>query len=197
MSVSAPESAPLAPPAVQLAHCVADIVQLSPRRGAHAELQRFASGHALALPPCGRVARATAGLVLAVRPERWLLLAPAAEAGASAAYWQELTRPCALAVDLSGAFALLYLAGAGARELLTRGCRLDLDPQHFAPGCAAATVIAQVPVTLAAVAHGLLLVTPASTARHLQEWLSISARPSGLDRRADVTVHTLSGDATR
>jgi len=88
-------------------------------------------------------------------------------------------------------FALLYLAGAGARELLTRGCRLDLDRGAFPPGSAAATLIAQVSVILAALDSGFLLLTPATTARHLREWLLASGAPFGLQRTAGVTVAQL------
>jgi sarcosine oxidase gamma subunit len=78
--------------------------------------------------------------------------------------------------------------------MLARGCRLDLEPTLFPPGRAAATIIAQVPVTLAALASGMLLLTPATTGRHLRHWLAATARPFGLMPVTSVSVATLTGD---
>jgi len=113
---------------------------------------------------------------------------------ASAARWQGLLGTSGAVVELSAGLAAFFLAGASAREALKRGCRLDLDPSVFAPGCAAATHMAQVAVTLAALPDGLLLLTPASTARHLREWLLHVGRPFGLAAVSDVTVGVLAGD---
>jgi sarcosine oxidase subunit gamma len=95
---------------------------------------------------------------------------------------------------LSSGLAAMHLAGPQVRDVLARACRLDLDPQVFPPGSAAATVMAQVAVILAVLPSGLLLLTPTSTARHLREWLASTAKPFGLVSGADVTVAVLSGD---
>ena len=47
---------------------------------------------------------------------------------------------------------------------------------------------------LAVLAEGMLLLTPATTARHFREWLSLSARPFGLMPQPDATVALLSGE---
>jgi sarcosine oxidase subunit gamma len=133
-------------------------------------------------------------VVLAVRPDRWLLVLAPAAPGASAARWQALLGTSGAVVELSAGLATFFLAGAPAREVLRRGCRLDLDPEVFAQGSAAATHMAQVAVTLAALPGGLLLVTPASTARHLREWLMQVGRAFGIAAVSDVTVAALSGD---
>jgi len=44
-----------------------------------------------------------------------------------------------------------------------------------------------VPVILVALAAGVLLLTPASTARHLREWLVATARPFGLIASSEVS----------
>ena len=74
--------------------------------------------------------------------------------------------------------------------------RLDLHPAAFAPGSAAASSMAQVPVTIAALSAGWLLLTPASTARHFSEWLTATAGPFGFTGAAGVTVASLSGERT-
>jgi sarcosine oxidase subunit gamma len=91
-------------------------------------------------------------------------------------------------VDLSSALTALYLSGPAVREGLARGCRLDLHPEAFPPGSAAASHMAQVPVILAALPGAWLLLTPSTTARHFREWLAASARGFGLATSADVTV---------
>src|SRR4029077_5615429 len=98
------------------------------------------------------------------------------------------------AVALSSGLAAWHLAGPRVREVLSRACRLDLDPQVFPAGSAAATLMAQVAVILAVLPSGLLLLTPATTARHLREWLASTAKPFGLVPGADVTVAAVSGD---
>jgi sarcosine oxidase subunit gamma len=50
--------------------------------------------------------------------------------------------------DQSGAYAVLRLAGMGARTLLQRGAAIDLHPDVFRPGSAATTVIAHIGVIL-------------------------------------------------
>ena len=127
-----------------------------------------ASADGTALPEFGRcAATASGGLVLCVRPGRWLVLG-------AAAVTEEY-----VAVDLSSAYRVLHLAGPAVREALARSCRLDLDPRVFPEGCATATLIAQVSVILAARPSGFVLLTPSTTARHFCEWIEAAARPFG------------------
>ena len=189
--MSGPESG------IRLASCAADIVEIAAFHGRAPELESFAVGRGIRLPALAGVAAASDQLALCVRPARWLLLSPPASPGATAALWQGACARLGAAADLSSGLAALHLSGPRVRELLSRGCRLDLDPQVFPAGRAAATIIVQVSVILAVLASGLLLLTPSSTARHLREWLSFTARPFGLVPGADVTVAALSGDALR
>lgn len=192
--MSAPERS-LAAPGVAFARCLMDVVELGARREASERLRGIMAAHGAPLPPPGRLQRAAHGLVLAVRPERWLLLLPAAAAGRAAAQWHERTADCAFTVELSAGLRAFFVTGADARELLARGCRLDLGDGRFAPGSAAATIIAQLAVTIAALPRGLLLLTPATTARHFCEWLQGTARPFGLAAAADVTVASVCGES--
>src|SRR5204863_169827 len=72
---------------------------------------------------------------------------------------------------------------------------LDLDRELVRPGRAAATLMAQVAVILARLPAGLVLLAPASTARHVREWLIATGRPFGLTAGPDVTVAELSAAA--
>jgi len=194
--VSAPEGRARSGPAarVGLGECLADIVELAALRGRALDLQGIAARRGLSLPAPGRIALTGDTLTLCVRPARWLLLSPAAAAGASVSPWQSACAGTAAALDLSSGLSALHLTGPDAREALARGCRLDLDPQAFPAGHAAATIMAQVAAILAAVPSGMLILTPASTARHLREWLAAAAQAFGLAPRADVTVSALSGE---
>jgi heterotetrameric sarcosine oxidase gamma subunit len=178
----------------RLAECAADVVELAALSGQAGQFAELLQRRGLELPRLGGLRRAPERLTLAVRPGRWLLLAPRALAGATAAQWHNDCAQAGAAIDLSSGLTALYLAGAGVRELLARGCRLDLAPAAAPPGSAAATIIAQVAVTLAWLPSGVLLLTPASTARHLREWLLASGAPFALVAAEDVTVTGLCGD---
>jgi sarcosine oxidase subunit gamma len=182
---------------VRLASCAADVVEIAALHGRARELESIAGGRGLDLPALGRLALGSGQLALCVRPERWLLLGPPELPGATAALWQAACARAGAAVDLSSGLTALHLSGPQVRELLSRGCRLDLDPEVFPAGSAAATIMAQVAVILAVLPSGLVLLTPATTARHLREWLASTAKPFGLVLRADVTVGGLSGHEVR
>jgi heterotetrameric sarcosine oxidase gamma subunit len=194
--VSAPEppARPEAAPGLQLGRCATDIVELAALRGRARELESLAGQRGLALPRLGRAMGSTDQLTLCVRPARWLLLARCASPGATASAWQAACAGFGTAVDLSCGLTALHLAGPSAREVLVRGCRLDLDPRAFPVGAAAATLIAQVSGILASLSSGLLLLTPSSTARHLREWLAATARPFGFAPRSDRSMAALCGD---
>ncbi len=169
--------------ALRLGSCAADVVEIGVFGTLSADARRRIAG--VDLPFFGRILQTPGQLLLSVRPGRWLILAAPAAAGATAARWARACHGQGSVVDLSSALAVFFLAGAPARTLLGAGCRLDLEPRVFAAGMAAATQIAQVAVTLAALPDGLLLLTPSSTAQHVREWLLAAAAPG-------ITVQSLS-----
>ncbi len=201
-------------PELRLASCAADIVELVAFRGRADELDGIANAQGRQLPALGRSkpGRSALGadqLALCVRPQRWLLLGEPVLPGAHAAHWQSACAGVGAAVDLSSALVVLHLGGTRVRELLVRGCRLDLCPDAFPPGSAAATIMVQVSVILVALSSGMLLLTPASTARHLHEWVVSTARSFGTMTlsqaklaefteaeftEAEITVAELTGD---
>jgi sarcosine oxidase subunit gamma len=76
------------------------------------------------------------------------------------------------AVDVSANRVCLELSGAGAAEVLARGCALDLHPSVFPPGRSAQTLVARAQVILYRTEDDAfrLLVRP-SLADYLREWL--------------------------
>jgi heterotetrameric sarcosine oxidase gamma subunit len=189
--VSAPEARADALRGVGVGRCELDIVELAALRGRVPELASIAAGRGLPLPALGQVRVQARGAVLAVRPDRWLLLLARREPGAHHAEWAGACAGVAAAVDLSGALAAFLLDGDSVPEVLARGCRLDLP--GFAGGQAAATVIAQVLATLARLPGEWLLLTPATTAQHFSEWLMASAAPFGAEPRTTRSLSSLVG----
>ncbi|HXY95666.1 MAG TPA: hypothetical protein VEH00_01750 [Steroidobacteraceae bacterium] len=195
--MSAPESSePRAgTPGVALAPCPADIVELAAFQGRAGDLQGRAARRSIPLASPGGVAGGSGGLSLSVRPERWLLLSAPALPGACAGHWQEAAGGCAAVVDLSSALMAFFLRGPAVHEMLARACRLDLAADAFPVGRAAATIMVQVPAILARLTPGMLLLTPATTAQHLREWLVETSRPFGLAQLRDATVSELGGES--
>jgi sarcosine oxidase subunit gamma len=161
----------------RLAACAFDIVEIAALRGQAPQLTIAAARSSVSLPPLGRVAVEGKRMALCVRPERWLLLTPRSGSSALSPDWHARL---ATAVDLSCALSAFHLAGTATEDILVRGCRLDLDPNAFPVGHAAATIMAQVSVMLARLASGTLLLTPSTTAQHFHEWLLAAGRPFGL-----------------
>jgi len=178
---------------VRLRHASTDIVDVAAFRGLAAQVRALAAERGWPLPEMGQVRTVPGGLALCVRPERWLLLAPRGAVGAMQRSWQDALGRHGVSLDCSAALHPLHVSGKAWRSMLARGSRIDLDPRVFAPGCAAATLIAQVSVILTALGENLLILTPATTARHLREWLVSTAAPFGVDAPEDATVDLFRG----
>jgi heterotetrameric sarcosine oxidase gamma subunit len=182
---------------LELCRSTADIVELACHRGRERDLAAVAAGRGLALPVFGRTASNDAGIAACVRPGRWLLLQPMRAGAPAANDWQGAIGDLGSAVDLSAALALLLLRGSAARTFLSRHCRLDLRRAAFAAGRAAASTMAQVPIIIMARSRGLLLATPATTARHFGEWLEAAGRLHGLEAARPMPAAELLGDQDR
>jgi sarcosine oxidase subunit gamma len=188
---------PGAPTGITCASLAADIIALVTLRDRAHVLRALAARRGLSLPSFGRIVSVRGTVVLCTRPDRWLLLTSPAAPGATLSGWRGAASGCAAVVELSSAYTVLHLAGPAVGEALARSCRLDLHPDAFAAGTAAATHMAQVPVTLVALPAGWLLLTPSTTAGHFREWLTATAGPFGLAASSGVSLATLSGELPR
>jgi len=191
--VSAPERLQYRADAVGVrsAYCAVDIVEIAALRERRPEILGIAASRGWTLPEIGRSVAASQQLAICVRPERWLLLHPTAANGSHAVVWESAVADNAAVVELSSALTLLRLSGPAVREMLARGCRLDLDPAVFVAGHAAATIMAQVSVILVALSSDMLLVTPSTTARHLSEWIAHTAAPFGFELEREIGLHEI------
>jgi sarcosine oxidase subunit gamma len=84
-------------------------------------------------------------------------------------------------VDLSDGLATLEVQGAPTRDLLAKGCGLDLHPLSFPPGRCARTRFAQVPVVMECrnEPSRFELTVARSYLRYLHAWLADAAAEFG------------------
>ena len=160
--------------------------QLFARRGRQAELARLLG---LPLAP-GRSAAGDGHLALPLAPGQWMLLA---EGGADGAFCRAIAGrigELGCISEQSHARAVLRVSGARARDLLGKGCRLDLHPRVMRPGACAATVMAQVGVLLHQVDEvpGYDLLVPSGLARSFWEWLEESAAEFGFETAVETVA---------
>jgi sarcosine oxidase subunit gamma len=129
---------------------------------------------------------ATAGdelLIIWLGPDEWLVLAEHDQSDALVNDLQAvLTGHVTSVVDISAGQTVIRLSGPSARQVLARGCALDLHPSVFSPGACAQTLLARAQVLLIAVddAPTFDIVVRRSFAPYVAAWLEDSARSFGL-----------------
>ena len=134
---------------------------------------RLAQALGTALPArCGDVSADGASTVFWLGPTEFLVLTAEAAADVVVRLGAALDGAPGAVVDLSANRTTLELAGPSAREVLEKGCALDLHPRAFRPGTAVATVLGPVPVLLWQLDDATYRIFPrASFADYLSRWL--------------------------
>jgi sarcosine oxidase subunit gamma len=133
----------------------------------------YLAGVPVPLEP-NRVAAMREVRTLWLGPDEWLVTSPR---GAAPDLIGRLRRALAerhaTVTDLSSSRAIIEIAGPRARDLLQKGCGLDLHPRAFGPGSCAQTLFARLPVIIdqIAAAPAYRLFVRRSAARWLAEWL--------------------------
>ncbi|MEU1000352.1 sarcosine oxidase subunit gamma [Streptomyces tibetensis] len=94
---------------------------------------------------CGDTTASGHRTALWLGPDEWLVLSPSDE---SAALREALGRDPGSVVDVSANRTTLELSGPSARQVLEKGCPLDLHPRSFGPGRAVSTTVGPVAVLL-------------------------------------------------
>ncbi len=108
-----------------------------------------ALGGALPLAPNTAATTVNGWSVLWLGPDEWLVTGPAAGAGALANSLQtSLASKHHALGDVSAMYATLALSGPRAREVLMKGCRLDLHACAFSGGTCVQTALARAQVIL-------------------------------------------------
>jgi sarcosine oxidase, subunit gamma len=88
------------------------------------------------------------------------------------------------AVDVSAQRTTLRLRGAHARDVLAKGCSIDLHPRVFGTGAAVQTMLGQAAVVLMPLSDNgtdYRILVRSSFARYLAEWLIDGAEEFGVD----------------
>ena len=88
------------------------------------------------------------------------------------------------AVDVSRQRTTIRLTGAHARDILAKGCSIDLHPTVFRPGSGVQTMLGLAGVVLIALDDSgtdYRILVRASFARYLAEWLIDAAEEFGVD----------------
>ena len=163
------------------------VVNLRVRRDDPAARQAVESGLGASLPAVGKASLAKDATILGIGPDEWLAVGadgPALAERLRAAVGDQF----AGVTDVSENYTTLVASGPAAREVLAKGCPLDLHPRAFQPGDVAGSVIAKATVVLhlaseaAGDAHFEILVRR-SFADYLFRWLEDAGRDVGVTVR--------------
>jgi sarcosine oxidase subunit gamma len=142
-------------------------------RPGSAAAERVETALGVALPArCGSVSTGESCSVLWLSPDEFLIVSADGPAHLTRAAVEALEGEPGSAVDLSANRTTFALAGPKAREVLEKGCALDLHPREFAVGAAYVTLLGPVPVILWRVEEELYRILPRSSyADFLGRWL--------------------------
>jgi sarcosine oxidase subunit gamma len=112
-------------------------------------------------------------------PDEWLITTRSGTGVALESRLRDAVGPHGgAAIDVSGQRTTLRLKGSRARDVLAKGCSLDLHPGAFGASSAAQTMLGQAGVVLLAVDGGgtdYRLLVRTSFARYLLAWLADAA----------------------
>jgi len=169
------------------------VMQICARRGKTAELAaaiRDVSG--LDLPRGPKRAASNGLAVIGMGPHEWLAVAEGDRGRAALARVKEAGEGFASFVDQSHAKAILRLSGTRARDVLAKGCGLDLHQRAFKPGDAATTQIALIPCQLSQLDETptFELSVPLGYAGSFWSWLSASAAEYGFEVKPPISDDT-------
>lgn len=116
-------------------------------------------------------------------PDEWLIVTAAERVTELAARLADATAMHHAAVnDIRGGQVALTMTGAGARDILAKGCALDLHASVFAAGSCAQTGLAKANVLLACLddAPTFMIVVRRSFSDYLCHWLAHAGKNNGL-----------------
>ena len=87
----------------------------------------------------------------------------------------------AAVTNITDALAAFHLKGAAVRQVLAKGCALDLHQNSFASGDAAQTLLSQAAVTIMALANDkFIVICRTSYAAYLHDWFLDAALEYGV-----------------
>jgi sarcosine oxidase subunit gamma len=130
-------------------------------------------------PAAGSAASLAAFRVLWLGPDEWLIVTPEGSEGRVANQLQQASgEGFATVLELGSGQTVIELSGPRAREVIAKGCPLDLHPRVFGPGRCAQSRLARTLVTLLQVDQTptFELIVRRSFADYLWQWLLDASR---------------------
>jgi sarcosine oxidase, subunit gamma len=118
-------------------------------------------------------------------PDEWLITAGTRSAATLETQLRAAVDEDGAAIDVSAQRTTLRLSGRDARDVLAKGCSLDLHPKVFRKGTAAQTMLGLAGVVLVALDDAgtdYRILVRSSFARYLAEWLIDAAEEFGVLR---------------
>ena len=112
-------------------------------------------------------------------PDEWLLATePGKERDIAEQLGENLSGQCYSLVDVTGGQVLLRLRGSHVREVLAKGCTLDLHPHAFKMGQCAQTTLAKTSMLIALIddTPTFDIIVRRSFAEYAARWLQHSSR---------------------
>jgi len=172
------------PPVIVAERTGLTVAQLCARRGKADELAaavRAAAG--LEVPHGPKCTTSDGVAMIGMGPHEWLIVGEGEQGRVALARIKEAALALASVVDQSQAKAVLRLSGARARDVLAKGCGLDLHQRVFKPGDAATTQVALIPCQLwqRDDTPSFELAVPLGYAASLWSWLTASAAEYGFE----------------
>lgn len=161
-----------------------EIVQVLVRRGRDGDLAAaLRREFALDLPAAGKATSSGDVTATWVQAGGWHLHAPRAGECTLAARLAACCAGLAAIEDQSHGRTTLRLSGPRAREILGRGCRLDLHPRAFGPGSASMTLVGHVNclVYQADGSPAFELTVQSTLAASFLDWLVETAAEDGVE----------------
>jgi sarcosine oxidase subunit gamma len=168
------------------------VVELArPRTGAALDTI-LAAFRVEALPRIGASATASGSFLLGIGPGLWLLIAadnaPPEFPGA------KFEAAFEVVVETGDAWTQFAISGSASRDLLAKGCALDLHPGAFREGGCAVTRFAELRCVLHDVGVGYRLFVGRSYAASLAEWLIEAAAEFDLGLEVKVSAEAPSSE---
>jgi sarcosine oxidase subunit gamma len=117
-------------------------------------------------------------------PDEWLIVTPGERrAGVEGELRRVLAGLHVAVTDVSGGQTVLQLHGAHARDVLAKGCPIDLHPRAFAIGQCAQSHLARAPILIGQIENQpyFELIFRRSFADYLWTWLESAAAECGLE----------------
>jgi sarcosine oxidase subunit gamma len=121
---------------------------------------------------CGEVIGTDSHGALWLGPDEWLVVVSTDAVAMADQLTAAVGEEPGLVLDVSANRTVLALTGPRARDVLEKGCPVDLHPRSFGPGHAVSTTLARVPLLLWQTGEDTYRLLPRSSfADYVARWL--------------------------